>query len=71
MPGFLLKSHPDCARICTKMSPDEELVTLDVAGCEIALQCLTFRPRLELHANKMQWYLATLNQPECHEVNIF
>ena len=53
------------------MSPDEELVTLDVAGCEIALQCFTFRPRLELHANKMQWYLATLNQPECHEVNIF
>jgi len=28
------------------------------------------RPRLELHANKMQWYLATLNQPECHEVDM-
>ena len=47
------------------------LMNDDVTGCEIALQCFTFRPRLELHANKMQWYLATLNQPECHEVNIF
>jgi len=28
------------------------------------------RPRLELHANKMQWYLETLNIPECHEVDI-
>lgn len=28
------------------------------------------RPRLELHANKMQWYLATLNQPECQEVDM-
>jgi len=28
------------------------------------------RPRLELHANKMQWYLETLNLPECHEVDI-
>ena len=28
-PGFLRKSRPDCARIFTKMNPDEELVTLD------------------------------------------
>ena len=35
------------------------------------LQWFTLRPRLELHANKMQWYLATLNQPECQEVKIF
>jgi len=28
------------------------------------------RPRLELHENKMQWYLATLNQPECQEVDM-
>jgi len=28
------------------------------------------RPRLELHANKMQWYLATLNQPGCQEVDM-
>ena len=30
MPGFLLKIRPDSARIFTKMSPDEELVTLDI-----------------------------------------
>ena len=30
MPGFLIKSRPDYARIFTKMSPDEELVTLPV-----------------------------------------
>ena len=28
LPGFLLKIRPDSARIFTKMSPDEELVTL-------------------------------------------
>ena len=28
LPGFLLKSRPDSARIFTKMGPDEELVTL-------------------------------------------
>ena len=28
MPGFLLEFCPDTARIFTKMSPDEELVTL-------------------------------------------
>ena len=29
-PGFLLKIHPDFARIFTKMSPDEELVSLHI-----------------------------------------
>ena len=28
LPGFLLKIRPDPARIFTKMSPDEELVTV-------------------------------------------
>ena len=28
------------------------------------------RPRLELHASKMAWYMATLNEPECREVDL-
>jgi len=31
-PRILLKSRPDCARIFTKMSLDEKLVTLQLAG---------------------------------------
>ena len=28
------------------------------------------RPRLELFLNKMEWYLATLAEPECSEVDL-
>ena len=35
MPGFLLKICPDTARIFTKMSPDEELVTLIMVDMEV------------------------------------
>ena len=28
------------------------------------------RPRLELFLNKMEWYLATLAEPECNEVDL-
>ena len=28
------------------------------------------RPRLELFLNKMEWYLATLAEPECSDVDL-
>ena len=28
------------------------------------------RPRLELFLNKMEWYLATLAEPECSDVGL-
>ena len=31
---------------------------------------MSLRPRLELFLNKMEWYLATLAEPECSEVDL-